>query len=130
MQGATASGRWSPGPGRRRRRAMSAGRVALGSRAVGNCPFCGAPYPPGATHCASCGQPVPASAPAKPDRTMKVMVTVAVAGGCLLLAIAIGGIVAALAIPHFVNSLGKAKQKRTVAERRSLATALESDRAP
>ena len=100
---------------------------------MANCPYCGTPYPAGATYCATCGQPVagapPAPGAAKPDKTLKTIVWIAVAGGCLLVAIAVAGILAALIIPNFLDALQKAKQKRTVADVRTIATALESARA-
>src|ERR1044072_617354 len=98
---------------------------------MGTCPYCGTPYPDGATYCGSCGQPVTdvaAQTSAKPDRTMRWVLFAAVGGGCLLLLIAIIGIVAALFIPNFIDALQKAKQKRTIADVRSIATALESAR--
>jgi general secretion pathway protein G len=99
---------------------------------MAKCPYCGTPYPAGATYCGTCGQPVAgALAPgaAKPDKTLKTIVWIAVAGGCLLVAIAVAGIVAAIFIPNFLDALQKAKQKRTVADVRTIATALESARA-
>lgn len=42
----------------------------------------------------------------------------------LLIVIAIIGIIAALLIPNFLDALQKAKQKRTVADERSMATAV------
>lgn len=101
--------------------------VTIASMAA--CPYCGSPYPAGASYCVTCGQPVVTAATApRPDRTMKVIVTLAVAGGCLLVAIAVSGIVAALIIPNFIDALAKAKQKRTLADMRTIATALESQR--
>jgi general secretion pathway protein G len=99
---------------------------------MGTCPYCGSAYPEGATYCGTCGQPLadaPARGAAKPDRTVKTIVWIAVAGGCLLVALAVAGILAALIIPNFLDALQKAKQKRTVADMRALATALESARA-
>ncbi len=98
---------------------------------MGTCPYCGTPYPAGATYCGTCGQPVAAAgAPgaAKPDKTLKTIVWIAVAGGCLLVAIAVAGIVAAIFIPNFLDALQKAKQKRTIADVRTIATTLESVR--
>ena len=46
----------------------------------------------------------------------------------LLIVVAIIGIIAALLIPNFLDALQKAKQKRTVADVRTIATALESAR--
>jgi len=99
---------------------------------MANCPYCGTPYPAGATYCGTCGQPVVgglAPGAAKPDKTMKTIVWIAVAGGCLLVAIAVAGILAALIIPNFLDALQKAKQKRTIADVRLISTALESARA-
>jgi type II secretory pathway pseudopilin PulG len=98
---------------------------------MGTCPYCGTPYPEGATYCGSCGQPLTGALPrgaAKPDRTLKSIVWIAAGGGCLLLLIAIAGIVAAIVIPNFVDAKNKAQQKRTVADVRTIATALESAR--
>ena len=94
----------------------------------GSCPHCGAPYPAGATYCASCGMALTAGAK-RSDRGLKTILIVVGAGGCLLLLIAVLGIVAALVIPNFLDALQKAKQKRTVADMRSISTALESYRA-
>jgi type II secretion system protein G len=44
----------------------------------------------------------------------------------LLIVIAIIGILAAIAIPNLLNALQRGKQKRTMADMRSLATAVES----
>jgi type II secretory pathway pseudopilin PulG len=98
---------------------------------MSNCPSCGAPYPPGATYCATCGQPVAAVPPAKPDsgKAVKTIVFIAVGAGCLLFAIAALGIVAALVIPNFINAKARAQQTRTMADQRSIATALEGYRA-
>ena len=96
---------------------------------MANCPYCGTPYPAGATYCGTCGQPVAgglAPGAAKPDKTMKTIVWIAVAGGCLLVAIAVAGILAALIIPNFLDALQKAKQKRTVADMRNAGTAMFS----
>ena len=44
----------------------------------------------------------------------------------LLIVIAIIGILAAIAIPNLLNAVQRAKQKRTMSDMRSLATAIES----
>lgn len=98
---------------------------------MGTCPYCGTPYPDGATYCGSCGQPLTdalARGGAKPDRTLKTIVWIAVGGGCLLVAMAVASIVAAIVIPNFVDAQNKAKQKRTIADERTIAAALESAR--
>jgi general secretion pathway protein G len=43
----------------------------------------------------------------------------------LLIVVAIIGIVAAIAIPNMLNAIDRSKQKRTMADMRSIATALE-----
>jgi type II secretory pathway pseudopilin PulG len=93
------------------------------------CPFCGTPYPPGATFCAGCGQPVAAAAGGGQKKSgLKVFVILLVAGGCLLLLVAVVGIIAAITIPNLKSATQKAKRHRTLAEMRSIATALEGYR--
>lgn len=94
---------------------------------MSHCPHCGAPYPDGASFCGSCGMPV-APAQARSNRAMKTILVVAIGGGCLLVLIAVVGMVAALIIPNFLDALQKAKTKRTVADMRTAGTALESYR--
>ncbi len=44
----------------------------------------------------------------------------------LLIVVAIIGIIAAIAIPNLLNAIDRGKQKRTMADMRSIATAIES----
>ena len=44
----------------------------------------------------------------------------------LLIVVAIIGIIAAIAIPNLLNAINRGRQKRTMADMRSIATALES----
>ena len=44
----------------------------------------------------------------------------------LLIVVAIIGIIAAIAIPNLLNAIDRGKQKRTMADIRSLGTAVES----
>src|SRR4029453_12538203 len=44
----------------------------------------------------------------------------------LLIVVAIIGIIAAIAIPNLLNAIDRGKQKRTMADMRSIGTALES----
>ena len=44
----------------------------------------------------------------------------------LLIVVAIIGIIAAIAIPNLLNAINRSKQKRTMADMRSIATAIES----
>jgi general secretion pathway protein G len=59
----------------------------------------------------------------------KWIVMIAIGAGCVLLGVALLGIFAAIFVPNFLDALQKAKQKRTVADMRSISTALESYRA-
>src|SRR5881397_2622141 len=45
----------------------------------------------------------------------------------LLIVVAIIGILAAIAIPNMLNSIDRSKQKRTMADMRAIATALEQN---
>jgi type II secretory pathway pseudopilin PulG len=80
--------------------------------------------PAGATACPACRRPL-ATAAASSNKGLKFFLIVAIGGGCALVAIAVLGIVAALIIPNFLDALMKAKQKRTVADLRSISVALE-----
>jgi type II secretory pathway pseudopilin PulG len=91
--------------------------------AQGFCPHCSYPLPPGSTACPHCGKPVAAGSG---DRGTKVILGVLLGAGCLLVLVAVAGIVAALFIPNFLDALQRAKQKRTLADMRTLAVALES----
>ena len=44
----------------------------------------------------------------------------------LLIVVAIIGIIAAIAIPNLLNAIDRGKQKRTMADLRSIGTAVES----
>ena len=44
----------------------------------------------------------------------------------LLIVVAIIGIIAAIAIPNLLNAIDRGKQKRTMADLRSVGTAIES----
>jgi len=49
----------------------------------------------------------------------------AIAAGCGVVALSVGGIVAAIVIPNFLNALQRARQHRTVADLRHVGAALE-----
>lgn len=53
----------------------------------------------------------------------KVLIGLAVGCGCLVVLIAVGGIVAAILIPNLADAMEKAKQKRTVSDVRNVGTA-------
>jgi len=77
------------------------------------CPRCGNP---------TNGSPRPA-ATAKGTSTALIVVIVVVV---LVVFVAILGIIAAIAIPNYLTAMERSKQKRTMADIRSLGTALES----
>lgn len=78
--------------------------------------------------CASCGNPTN-GAPSRPrsaaggTNTLALVIGIAVGG---LVLVAILGILAAIAIPNFLTAMQRAKQKRTMADMRTIATALEA----
>jgi type II secretory pathway pseudopilin PulG len=92
------------------------------------CAYCGnaveaVSYAP----CPRCGKPSN-GAPLQPAATKgtnaAVIIVVAIVGGLVLIAIL--GIIAAIAIPNFLTAVQRSKQKRTMADVRSLAVAVES----
>jgi len=90
------------------------------------CVHCGKQVPDGATYCPACGRQAAATAPAGSGKSTAVWV--AIGAGCLLVGVAFVGIIAAILVPNFLDALQKAKQKRTVADLRTVATAIEAYR--
>jgi type II secretory pathway pseudopilin PulG len=88
------------------------------------CPSCSYPLQPGTATCPGCGRAV-GTAPAG-NRSTKLIVGIVLGAGCLLALVAIGGIVAAIAVPAFVSAKERAKQAETIADMRRIAVALES----
>ncbi len=78
--------------------------------------------------CASCGNPTN-GAPSRPGaagggtNTLALVIGIAVAG---LVLVAIVGILAAIAIPNLLTAQQRARQKRTMADMRVIAVALET----
>jgi type II secretory pathway pseudopilin PulG len=86
------------------------------------CAHCNVALPLDARFCAACGRPLPrVQAPA--TSTTWVVVLVACAAG--LGAIAVCGIIAAIAIPNLLNAIDRGKQKRTMADMQTWVIALE-----
>lgn len=92
------------------------------------CAYCGSDVrDPGRFICPSCnkphsGAPVPAAPAGKTDSAAIVIVVVVV----IFFFIAIVGILAAIAIPNFLTAMQRSKQKRSMADIRSIATAAEA----
>jgi general secretion pathway protein G len=79
-----------------------------------NCPSCGNPHN---------GAPPPAAMQARVDSSLSIVVVLVVGG---LFLVAVIGILAAIAIPNLLTAMQRSKQKRTMADIRSLATAVEA----
>jgi type II secretory pathway pseudopilin PulG len=90
------------------------------------CAYCGShvaqvSYVP----CASCGNPTNGAPPRPRGGTSPATMIVGIIVGALVL-FAILGILAAIAIPNFLTAMERAKQKRTLADIRSIATSLQA----
>lgn len=92
------------------------------------CTHCGHELPETAAYCPSCDRPTPATLASRSSSKSggSKVVWVLVGAGCLVFAVAFMGIIAAILIPNFLDALQKAKQKRTVADLRTLNVALVS----
>jgi len=87
------------------------------------CAHCGSQVPDGADFCPSCNKlPAGPIVPAKGSSKTVYLVL-----GCVLVAVflVVAGIVAALLVPNFLDALQKAKQKRAVADLRTIGQAIE-----
>src|SRR6202049_1500727 len=87
------------------------------------CAHCGSQVPDGADFCPSCNRlpDGPVGAAKGSSKTLYLVL------GCVLIPVflAVVGIVAALIIPNFLDALQKAKQKRAVADLRTIGQAIE-----
>jgi type II secretory pathway pseudopilin PulG len=105
---------------------------------MSSCPRCGALVGSGSSFCPSCGQPLGGGAPAAgrgpglqgvpgapPKSSKGPLIAILLAVGCFFV-LAVGGIIAAIFIPNFVDALNKAKVKRTMADLRSMSVAIAS----
>jgi general secretion pathway protein G len=90
------------------------------------CPECDVELPPDARYCANCGQPIPgARGPSAGSPSNKLIVVLVIAVGGLFVVVVLG-IILAIAVPNFLNAVDRGKQKRTMADMRSIGTALEA----
>lgn len=96
------------------------------------CAWCGTPVPTVSyTLCSNCGKPTngaraipaPQGQAGGGSNTAAIVIGVVVGGFFL---IAIIGILAAIAIPNLLTATQRSKQKRTMADMRSVATAVEA----
>jgi type II secretory pathway pseudopilin PulG len=89
------------------------------------CARCGHEVQTLAAACPTCGKPA-SGAPMTTGKGISALVVVAaVAAGGLVL-ITIIGIIAAIAVPNMLNAMNRSRQKRTMADIRTIATALEN----
>ena len=92
------------------------------------CAYCGSDVRnPANLICPSCGNPhsgAPKPAPTGGGSNAAVIIIAVVVGGLVILSIL--GIFSAIAIPNLLTAMQRSKQKRTMADMRSIATALEA----
>jgi type II secretory pathway pseudopilin PulG len=87
------------------------------------CAQCGKEVETLATDCPSCGMPA-SGAPAQLKKKTPAVMLVAIILGVAMVAVTIFGIIAAIAIPSFLNGLHRGRQKRTVADMHTIAMAV------
>jgi len=88
------------------------------------CPHCGTGVGDADTLCRSCGQTLQSTA--KKGTGVPLVVWLVAGAGCVVVGIAVLGILAAIFIPNFLDALHKAKEKRTVADLRQNSAVLLS----
>jgi general secretion pathway protein G len=91
-----------------------------------NCPNCGQEVSPAAVVCSHCSHPLDAVAQA--DKRRSPALWLLAIAGCGLVVLFVGGIVAAIFIPNFLEALQRAKQKRTMVDLRTWGAVLEGYR--
>lgn len=89
------------------------------------CPHCGKRVGEADTLCRTCGRTIEPGAAVK-KKGLPLAMWLLIGAGCLVLGLAILGIVSAIFVPNFVDALQKAKQKRTVADVRHASVVLVS----
>jgi type II secretory pathway pseudopilin PulG len=87
------------------------------------CAGCGGAVQPSWQYCSACGRPTGTAVlqPA-PSRAPWIIILVVM----LAMLIPVSGIIAAIAIPNLLTAMQRSKQKRTMADIRTLATATEA----
>src|SRR5438270_13990627 len=94
------------------------------------CAWCGTQVPTVSyTLCSNCGKPtngatsIPAGRPSGGTNTAAILIAVVVGFFAI---VAVIGILAAIAIPNLLTAMQRSKQKRTMADMRTIATAWEA----
>lgn len=88
------------------------------------CEICDIALPPDARFCAACGRQV-ASIDRPAAKTSVVWIVVLVLAGVAVPMMLMVGIIAAIAIPNFLNAIDRGKQKRTMSDIRAISMAIE-----
>jgi type II secretory pathway pseudopilin PulG len=91
-----------------------------------NCPKCGASLVAGSGFCSGCGQAVAVAGAGAPAKKSKLVVGIIIAAVVCFMAIPVIGIIAAIAIPNLLSAIQRGKQKRTMGDMKTLASAIES----
>jgi general secretion pathway protein G len=93
------------------------------------CAYCGTPVTAVSyALCPSCGNPTngaPRPAPRVTSSSNAAILTIVIVG-VILVVVAIVGILAAIAIPNLLTAMQRSKQKRTMADLRTIAVAVEA----
>jgi general secretion pathway protein G len=92
------------------------------------CPHCGIALPPDARFCAGCGKELSGLPPRRglaSTSRVRLLIVLGVALAVLLNV----AIVAAVAVPNFLNAIDRGKQKRTLADMQTIGAAIEAYRA-
>ena len=91
---------------------------------MGYCASCGNQLQDEWKFCPACGRPGD-DAPIPAPRTNVAVIVAIVCAGALGL-VGVMGIIAAIAIPNLLNAIDRGKQKRTMADLRSVGIAVEA----
>ena len=89
------------------------------------CSACSKELPAGAVACPACGVEIPGKKPTKSRASGCTIAAIVIAVSAVAF-VAIVGIIAAIAIPNLLNAIDRGKQKRTMADLRTMGTAIES----
>lgn len=93
-----------------------------------DCPQCGRETSPAAGACPRCGHPSEPAEAARGRRPPKRAFRLLAIGGCGLATVLVGTVLSALLVPEFLDSLQKAKQKRTMSDLQEWSAAIEEYR--
>ena len=93
-----------------------------------HCSSCGAELTDEARFCSKCGATAGTAAPTSPPKKKMSGCVIALLIGAALVALSVPviGIIAAIAVPNLLNAIDRGKQKRTMADIRSIALGIEN----